>query len=260
MRPLLIPLLAAFISVLVMIQPAAAQQNAITDLAIANQVMEDAHAAFERGDFSNAMREYVRVAEAGYEAPQVWTNAGTAAYRAGQIGRAVLYYQRATRLNPEYGPALESLAVVSPATNEGDDAAASLMRRVFRYVPTSGLVIAAQLCFLIFCLSSGKAIAATNRESRGHWVASLAWSLAFTVGIGGVAYYSHSLTTGGNEAVVIQEGAIIRSEPNADSVAKLEVPSGTIVQLTENARQGFIRVQMRDGRSGFVTTETVEKI
>ena len=71
---------------------------AITTLEEANKVAENAHLAFERGESRLAQDDYLRIANSSFGGAQSWFNAGTAAYRSGDIGRAVLYYKRALKV------------------------------------------------------------------------------------------------------------------------------------------------------------------
>jgi len=238
-----------------------AQGEPIDSLAKANEVLEQAHFAFDRGDFSKALDIYTKVAESGYGTAQVWFNAGTAAYRAGDKGKAVLYYSRALRQDPGYERASRSLQFISPASNEGNALISSnAIERFFRQREPSTWVLIAQVFFILVCVGLGKAMAARTSESRGHWLAVMGWSFAFTVIFAGVAYYSFTLRLGSDEAVIMVDGASARSAPSSSSPAKLELPAGTIVSLDGTVRNDYVRVTLADGEAGFVALEQLEKI
>lgn len=238
-----------------------ATKTPITNLTTANTVLEEAHLAFERGDAVTAMRQYERVAKAGFGTAKVWSNAGTAAYRAGDMGRAVLYYSRALRQDPDNYRALKSLEVASPATNTssgsfGEDA----LRYTLRHTPIGMWIGLAELCFLLFCFGIAKLMATVTREDRGHWVAVLGWSGVGLLLFAAISWGAHEARVGGNEAVVLKAGAVAYSEPNSSSVAQLEIPAGTLVQMTEAPRRGFVRIKMMDGSAGYLATDTLESI
>ncbi|CAN5289726.1 hypothetical protein BH09SUM1_BH09SUM1_23830 [soil metagenome] len=229
----------------------------VTSIESANAAQEQAHLLFERGETSNAAAIYAKIAQSGFGTPSVWSNAGTAAFRSGDVGHAVLYYSRALRKDPSYDRAARSLAFVSPATNAGRSEV--LSRALSRFSPI-WFVAAAEALFLIFCFAVARLIGTADRERRGHWLAVSAWSFVFLAVAAGVAFASHRARAGGNDAVVLKAGAVTRSAPKEDSVAQLELPAGTIVEMTEEPRLGFVRCKLADGQAGYLATGDLEKI
>jgi len=226
----------------------------------ANAKLEEAHVLFGRGEPQKAQEIYVRVAEEGFGSAQVWTNAGTAAYRAGDEGRAVLYYSRALRLDPSYGRALQSLRFVQPDSNTADSGT-EFLRATVGFISPIWWAIGAQLVFIVVCFSIARSLARWRHpEERSHWLIVGAWSVVFLAGIIGLTAWSHAWRVGGNDAVVLTKGAIARSEPRQESTAQLELPAGTIVTMLEAPAGGFVRIKLVDGQSGFLSTRDLEPI
>lgn len=231
------------------------------ELAEANKMHEEAHLAFERGAFRDAMRLYEQVALAGFEPERVWTNAGTAAHRAGERGRAVLYYSRALKVDPEHSPASRSLAIVSPPSNAAsEDAAANAVRNFMAAIPMLPVVVAGQLFFLLVCLGLWRAMASADPERRGHWLAVMGWSFAFLVLVAATGAYCHVARTVEDRVVVLDDGAVTYNEPRKTSLKELELPSGTILYVTDEPRSGFLPIRTADGRTGFIHADEVEQI
>lgn len=227
----------------------------------ANALLDEAHFAFERGDTREAMELYVRVATSGYSSPAVWTNAGTAAYRSGDVGRAVLYYHRALETDPTHTPARRSLAVVSPATNDGGaSSGGELVEEVFTATSPGLFVLIGQVFLLGLSISLGAALATRSRERRGNWIAALCWSAALYAICLGLAFANYQFRHTDAEAVVLEDRAITRSEPREESTAQLELPAGTVLSLTGEPRRGFIGFRLADGRTGFISTDAIERI
>ena len=59
-----------------------------------------ANQAYKVGDFQEAIEEYLRLIRSGYGGGQIYYNLGNAYFRAGQLGRAILEYERAQLLIP----------------------------------------------------------------------------------------------------------------------------------------------------------------
>lgn len=233
----------------------------VTDIESANGVLEAAHLSFERGDYSRSLQWYLRVIEGGFETPSLWTNAGTAAWRAGRSGEAVLYYKRALKIDPAYNRALQSLDFVSPETNiAAESFTDEMMMALLRYSTPGQWFLAAQMLFLLGCLALAKALASRQADARGHWVAVLAWSFVFAIGTGFLGWLNHSARIGGNEVVVMVDGSVTRSAPSDDSTAQMELPAGTILEVIESPRRGFVRVRGADGSQGFISSDSITRI
>ena len=54
-----------------------------------------ANQAYKVGDFQEAIEEYLRLIRSGHGGGQIYYNLGNAYFRAGQVGRAILEYERA---------------------------------------------------------------------------------------------------------------------------------------------------------------------
>lgn len=233
----------------------------ITDLDSANRRLEEAHMAFERGDTRDAMNLYVKVAQSGYATPSIWTNAGTAAYRSGDNGRAVLYYRRALQLDPSYDRALKSFEFVSPATNTaGETFRAEFLESIFRRTSPVFWVLLGEFFYILVCFSLVRMIVVRDRDRRGHWGAIFGWNTAFLLLAAAVAFGNYHYRQGGSNAVVIDDRTITRSEPHETGKAQLELPAGTVLELTDRPQRGFVRFKLADGRTGFIPMENIEKI
>ncbi len=240
---------------------AASAQERITNLLDANKKLEMAHLAYERGDSRDALDYYLQVAQSEFGGPAAWFNAGNASYRSGDTGHAVLYYKRALKMDPDYERAIRSLDFISPATNESDSLFTDeVVGTVFRKTTPAFWVIIAEVCFVLIWISVARAMAIPDRDRRGHWIAAMGWALVFFLASGYLAYANHEFRAGGNQAVVVSDKTITRSAPDETATAVLELPAGTIVDLSEQPRKGFVRVRLADGRAGFVETDTIERI
>ncbi|MEO8377684.1 MAG: tetratricopeptide repeat protein [Candidatus Sumerlaeota bacterium] len=261
----MIRLLLATLFLICMQVPVLAQgaaSEAVTDLASANKVFDDGNHAFERGDPKAALEAYTKIAESGFASAQVWFNAGTAAYRSGDTGHAVLYYSRALRVDPGYERARASLTVVSPATNSlGNGFFSEVVGSIFRRSPPGAWFLGAEFFFLLGCFSIARYLSIADGDKRSHWFASLAWAFVFAVVCGAVGIANHRFRAGGNSAVVLNDKSVTHSEPRVDSVAQLELPAGTIVEMAdEPQRGGFARFKLADGQSGYIALDQIEHI
>ena len=60
----------------------------------------EANTAYESGDYEMAIATYLDVVDMGVVDEDLYYNLGNAFYKTGQLGPAILYYERARRLAP----------------------------------------------------------------------------------------------------------------------------------------------------------------
>ena len=60
----------------------------------------EANALYRAGDFAAARRTYLEVVDAGVQDARLYYNLGNACFKAGKLGEAILWYERARRLVP----------------------------------------------------------------------------------------------------------------------------------------------------------------
>lgn len=74
-----------------------------------DSLMEQANLAYMDESWDEAMDMYETILQMEVESAPLYYNMGNTAYQLGELGRAILYYERALRLNPSYEPALHNL-------------------------------------------------------------------------------------------------------------------------------------------------------
>ena len=79
--------------------------NAYTD------IFADANRAYTAGDYGNAIEQYEKLINDSVVDPAVFYNVGNAYYRAGQLGPAIVNYERALQLDSHFENARENLAM-----------------------------------------------------------------------------------------------------------------------------------------------------
>lgn len=228
----------------------------------ASELYEQANALYGQKEYRQAFALYQRLHRAGYGSREVLGNAGNAAYRLGDVGTAVLYYRRALEADPNYRAARDNLNRIEPETNRLEDRGLGAMLADW-FHRTPGwiwlLVIEAAFVWLLVALYLlGRTEPRT--EGRSLWWSRLAGSVVLVVLAGALAGVHEKAAEVSGEAVVVQERAVTRTGPGESFFQQLELPAGTVVDLVSAPEEGWVRVKLLDGRSGYVTTDAVELI
>jgi tetratricopeptide (TPR) repeat protein len=226
------------------------------------RLFEQANAHYAAEEFSEAFALYERLYRSGHATREVLFNAGNAAYRLGDVGRAVLYYQRALRVDPGYTPARENLDRVQPVTNvAGEAGPAEWLARGFRATPASVWFIVAEVAFVWLLVALVLFIRATPAtEARSAWGSRSAAAAVLAVLAFGLVLLHQQVQHEAGNAVVVRDKAVTRLGPGEQFYQQLELPAGTVLTTRGTPRAGWVSFILRDGSSGYIGTDDVEPI
>jgi len=220
----------------------------------ANSAFAQANQAYNRGDYSDAVRGYRTIlAQQGYSGPVLF-NLGNAWSRLNQPGRAVLNYERALRLAP------------------GDEAIANNLRRVrqqaalptIQPTPLSrrlGLVSLDALAWIGFAASLTLCAAVLIMRSRRSKallaMRSTAVASAIVLVAAGVILVCSWPDI--DRSVVLADATPVHIAPALAADVSFRLKPGTLVD--EGRRyDDYVMVRTDDGRSGWVSARQVARI
>jgi len=228
----------------------------------ATQAFAQANQMYEADDFAGALQAYESILATPLANAQVYANAGNAAHMTGDNGRAVLYYTRALRLDPANDIARQNLTRIQPRTNaEGEDDLFRVMQELLRGIPGWTWILAAELAFvgalIVLCVAGWRARTLADTADWFLRAAGLVVIAAVLTGLGAIATLS---TSGKGDAVVMQDNVVTRMGPGERYLEHLSLPAGTLVELPEAPSDGWVRCRLLDGRTGYIRTETLERL
>jgi hypothetical protein len=221
------PVLAAIVLGLLAIVPEARADSL-------EQIFTRANAAYFRGDYDEAAREYRRLVEAGVLDADVTYNLGAAEAKRRRYGAAIQQFERALWLRPGDDDAEQALAAVraalaerrAAARGESEVHAASLGEAVYGGVSIDVLAGLALVFNTLFFVALG-ALVVLRRESLrvGIGIAAVIAAVGLGVSGAGLAVRSGWLDDG-EPAVVLEERAPLREGPDARASERHHAPEG----------------------------------
>jgi hypothetical protein len=243
-----------------------------------------ANAAYEAGDYPSAIGDYTRVVESGVATPELFYNLGNAYYKEGDLGRAVLWYERARRLAPRDADLRENLALTRSLLRDKQLVAAEPRWRQallawHRDTTTGESVAAASVLYALVCLM-GVGFVFRDTEFVSRWYAKcsvvspgrllgldkaqdlgLAVALVLLVSgaCAGSAIGKVRAERSREQGVVLEEEVSVFSGPSRDASVQFKVHEGTIVSVRD-ARPGWVRVDLPGDLTGWIDAETLDRI
>lgn len=220
--------------------------------AVNNDRFQKANAAYSRNDFSTAISIYeMLVSEHGYS-QQLLYNLGNSYAQSGQVGKAILNYERALHLAPHNSDVLGNLHLVLNARGLFNEKPSFTMRILHLLSINQWTVLAGAGLFL---LSAGLALSLRFPVSRRTLLLFTFGCLATTLtGVIGTAVL-HKEWSG---YVVIDESRLLIS-PFEGAAAAGNIQEGRVVY--PNSSHGeYLHVHDRTGRKGWISQVAIEPI
>ena len=234
-------------------------------LAAQEEIVAQGNQAYQEGDWRAAIAAYEAVLEGGYTSAGLEYNLGNAYFKAGELGRSILHWERALRLSPGDADTRANLELARSLTADAVEPLPtfwlfSVVAWWIELLPralllalsvTAWLALATGLVVRIMARSDGAA-------RTGRWVAV---GGAVGVSLLGSTLLVRELGIGRAErAVILAEAVPVRSAPaEDDDLTLFEVHEGTRVRIDQRTG-AWAEVVLDDGKVGWVPVDAMEVI
>ena len=221
--------------------------------------------AYTAGDYASALKDFEDVRETGLMSKELYYNLGNSYLRSGEIAQAILWYERACRLDPSDADVRYNLEYARALTQDRIDEVPEVFFRQWRrgvcyLLPSNawaviGLVSLALFvaCVLLFLLGS-----TGGRRKLGFFV-GIAFLVVALLGWD-FARWQRSEALRQDMAIVMKPVSSVKSSPSADGAKDLFIlHEGTRVRILDNVG-GFSNIELADGRQGWIPAGEIEVI
>jgi tetratricopeptide (TPR) repeat protein len=219
-----------------------------------------ANALYSAEQYAEASALYEKVIAAGVESGAVHFNLGNAHFKAGNVGLAVLSYERAAKVMPSDPDLAANLAYARELA--GDAPVDSLITRVLfplaGRLDTERLLLLAALGWWTMLLSLAVSRIVPAVASPLRWTAAVA-AVLLALGLSSAAYRYRTIELPRWGVVTATAETTVRYEPSASGTAFFAARPGTVLRVV-GEREGWLQVAGRDGRRGWIEAETVSRL
>jgi tetratricopeptide (TPR) repeat protein len=231
----------------------------------ADSLWNAGNSAYAEGKWIEAVDDYMAISDMGLESADLYYNIGDAWFKAGDNARAVLYFERALRLDPAYEDAEYNLELVRGRLQDDIETvpefflkewlrSVSLLMSSDAWAVMFIILLSCTLSLLlVFLLSSSLLWKRVGFFTAIVTLVLMVASLSFSLWQKN-DYMAH------DEAVVMKTVTSVKSSPSTDNSTDLFIlHEGTKVTVLESVG-AWTNVSLADGRQGWMKTSDIERI
>jgi len=217
-----------------------------------------ARAAYDQGDYAQAIKEYLDLKNQGLESAALYYNLGNAEFKSGHLGRAIAYYRWALKRAPgdediRYNLTYARSLVQKPKEQAG--ALGKLFHVLLYRFSGQTMALAALAAYLIFCIIMGVLIWRRGQGQLWRWAGSIVGVLFFLL----AAWASARIVVERNVrwGVIVVNQAEARNGPGEENQVGFIVPEGREVRILGYEKEWKAIGLPQEGYKGWVRASEV---
>ena len=231
----------------------------------ADSLWNTANQAYAEGRWADAVDGYEMISGMGLESAALYCNTGDAYFKEGNPAKAILYYERALKLDPSYSDARFNLALLNNGIQDRIDSVPEFVLKTwfrnFSYIMDSN---GWAVCFIVFlALTLAMALMFILSPSVGGrrtgffvgLVMLLAAALSLTFSI-----WQKNDAMRADKAIIMRPVTSVKSSPSSEASTDLFIlHEGTKVKLIDEVG-AWKNIELADGRQGWIPSADLEVI
>lgn len=221
--------------------------------------------AYTQGDYPKALRDWEGVKDTELMSKELYYNLGNACFKTGDIASAILWYERALRMDPSDADVKSNLEYARSLTQDRIDEIPEVFfvqwGRSICYLLPSNTWAALSLVFLAGAVAMALLflLGNTSAKRRTGFFVGIGLLLAALLGWN-FAQRQRKEAGRGDQAIVMRTVTSVKSSPSQGGAKDLFIlHEGTKVEILDNVG-GYSQIEIADGRQGWLPSGDIEVI
>ena len=233
--------------------------------AYVDSLWNSANQAYVEGRWGDAVTDYELISGMGLESAALYCNTGDAYFKEGNVPMAILFYERALKLDPSYSDARYNLELMNSMIQDRIDPVPDFILKVWAkdicYIMDSDAWAA---CFLVLlALTLGLVLlfllAPTAAGRRTGFFTGIV-TLLLAVASLSFSLWQKNDYMSADEAIVMRPVTSVKSSPSAEASKDLFIlHEGTKVTILDSVGN-WNNIELADGRQGWIPSADIELI
>jgi tetratricopeptide (TPR) repeat protein len=221
--------------------------------------------AYAAGLWSEALGPWLAIEESGASSPALCVNIGDAYFKSGELARAILYYERALKLDPSHADARANLEFARSFVQDRIDEVPefflnSWLRRAGRLLSSDTWTV---LFFLLLALSLAAILLFLLGRTQGARKAGFYTALpTLLVALACLTFAARQRAAYRNSdaAIIVRPVSAVKSSPGSEGAKDLFLlHEGTRVRVTDRVGD-WENIVLADGRQGWILASDADLI
>jgi len=213
---------------------------------------------YKSGNFEQAAQKFEMIAQQGTKNSYLYYNIANAYLKSKDIGRAVLWYERAKKFNPGDPDLNFNLNYANRFVKDKQDDSYDIMEIIFFWdnlVPARIIQITAVIFSFLFFTWAG--VQTVLRKKIFSGTGSVLFAiLILTAAAACISYYKNY---SGSDAVIVSKEAFIRSSISDNSTKLFTLHAGVKITVVEK-RDEYLKIKFSRDKIGWVRSDQAEII
>lgn len=226
-----------------------------------NNWFEEGNAAYNEGDYEQALALYSNVESSGLESAELYYNMGNTYYKIKEYPMSILYYEKALKLAPGDEDIRTNLEIANLAVVDKINVLPqSFIQRWWNGAKTKlsadgwAWVSVAAFALLLLCLFAFLMARQTGLRKTGFFAGLLLFlCLTFSV-IFAIENYSDQKRH--DEAIIMTPTVNVKSTPSDSSIDLFVLHEGAKVRILDTMK-GWNKIRIADGSLGWLQEDTM---
>ena len=226
--------------------------------------LKRANDLYAKGNYTDAAKEYEKIISTEGVAPELYFNLGNAYFKANEIGRSILNYERALHLSPSFGDARFNLDMAQQKVIDNIIQAPTFflgrwINNLIKLMTSNQWVYISFFMFILFLIFSFLFVFGPTRRFRKNSFYTGAFLLLFSLLWIVFAGIRKEQISNHNEAIVMVGVITVKSSPDASGTNLFQLHEGTKVTI-KSTLGDWSEIMLGNGSIGWVDQQSVEKI
>ena len=220
--------------------------------------------AYMKNDYASAIQIYEALLNRG-EAADIYYNLGNSYYKAGDIAKAILNYERALLLQPGNGDIRANLEIARSKTVDKVEPVPEIFfvswtKSLINSMSVDSWAVCGVVCFILLIVSLYLFIFSKQIVLKKAGFISGIVFLAVTILANVFANQQKDELTNRNSAIVINPSVTVRSTPSESGTRLFILHGGHKVGVKDGSMKDWKEIRLEDGKVGWVPASAIEII
>lgn len=220
--------------------------------------------AYMKDDYASAIQVYEALLSKG-EAADLYYNLGNSYYKAGDIARAILNYERALLLQPGNGDIRANLEIARSKTVDKVEPVPEIFfvswtKSLINSMSVDSWAVCGIVCFLLLIISLYFFIFSKQAGlKKAGFICGILF-LIVTIVANVFAGQQKDELVNRNSAIVINPSVTVRSTPSESGTSLFILHEGHKVDVKDSTMKDWKEIRLEDGKVGWIPASAIEVI